>query len=111
MENLPEFPVYGALTMPAINRYGIPHKASLLIMMAVSAFWAKIGPPYGIVAGGIMYVIIRALTEWDPNFARQIDIWAITKAKALFSGGFGGSLLSALPTGVPDDAEDIAGGA
>ena len=111
MDALPEFPVYRQLTMPAINRIGIPHKASLLIWMAVTAFWAKLGPPYGVVAGVIMYIIVRGLTEWDPNFARQIDIWSVTKARALFSGGFGGSLLSALPVGIPEDAEDISGGA
>jgi len=107
MSDIPEFPVYGALTMPAINRYGIPHKASILIMIAVAAFWAKIGPPYGIVAGIVMYIIIRGLTEYDPNFARQIDVWAATKARGMFST----YLLSALPVGMPEDHEDVSGGA
>jgi type IV secretory pathway VirB3-like protein len=102
-----------ALTRPAINRFGIPHKAFMMIFMItlLSGWWLGHGTGWHqlfyYTVFGPLFVGARLLTEWEHNAMRLLQLWFNTKAKGL--GKRGGTLLSPMPAGIPSNARDIAG--
>ncbi len=105
--DLPKFPLYVALTRPAINKIGIPQKAWMLIFGFSALFVFLYGHgrlTYWIVLAPL-YVIFRSLTEWDHNFMRIGWQWIKSKWSALVYG----AELSPLPVGIPSNPDDIAG--
>jgi len=109
----PRYILFLALTRPAINRWGIPHKAFILIFAGTIVFGMWVGhgtgwhqPFYYLIAVPLFYGV-RLLTEWDHNFLRIIQLWFQTKGQGL--GKRRGSVLTPLPAGVPRNARDIPG--
>ncbi len=107
--------LFVALTRPAINKWGIPQHCFTWGVVATSGIGMWAGRGSGMAWQGICYVVpaavlffgLRALTEWDHNFVRILQLWFSTKAKGL--GKPGGSVLSPLPSGLPSRTRDIAG--
>lgn len=109
----PRYILFLALTRPAINRWGVPHKSFLVIFTGTLVFGWWIG--HGTGWHQLFYYAIfvplflgaRWLTEWDPNSLRLAQLWFNTKAKGL--GKRQGPLLSPLPAGVPSSPREVAG--
>jgi type IV secretory pathway VirB3-like protein len=111
---LPAPTIFRSLTRPTINKLGVPHSLSVIVLCGtvIAVMWlgnSRIG--YYFVLLPIEFVAMRALVEWDPNFWRIFKLWWRTKFKAKLKTIriWGGSYLAALPCGVADDAKDVAG--
>lgn len=107
MDELPVYPLYVALTRPAINRWGVPYKGAVILLAATMIAWTAIGKgnPAYLATGIFGYVVLRALTEWEPHFMTILDVWGKTKANGYVEGG---TMLRPISSGIPDDPEDIA---
>jgi len=110
---LPAPTIFRSLTRPTINKFGLPHKMSVIILICTQLFVMWVGRGrlgYYLVLIPI-YIAIRELAEWDPNFWRIFNIWRRTKFKTRLDTRriWGGSHLVALPCGVEKDAKDVAG--
>lgn len=104
---LPTYPLLIALTRPDTNRLGVPHKAFVLLVVGTEIFamWFARGNFLYYLAGVPVYLLLRGLFEWDPNFMRLGQLWARTKPRGWVKGRW----LSPLPHGLPSNVRDIAG--
>jgi type IV secretory pathway VirB3-like protein len=114
---LPQHRIFVALTRPAINKFGIPHKGFVLNLCCTQLIFLWIGrgnPLYwGVFV--IIHIILRALTEWDPNFFRIFQLWLTTMFRFYLPRNWrelkrwGGPRLAAIPCGLPYNAKDTSG--
>jgi type IV secretory pathway VirB3-like protein len=109
--NLPKTILFVSLTRPAVNRFGLPHKGGMLLIVGTQLFtmWVGRGALQYYLVGIPFFITMRALTEWDHNFFRLLQLWWKTKRTAPHRTRWGGSRLAALPAGLPRNPRDIAG--
>lgn len=110
---LPAPTIFRSLTRPTINKFGLPHKFSVICLgcTVIVNMWVFRRIGYLIFFLLVEYAVLSALVEWDPNFWRICVLWWRTKFKTKRDTMrlWGGSYLAALPCGVADHAKDVAG--
>jgi type IV secretory pathway VirB3-like protein len=90
-------PLFIILTRPP-TRLGVPFEA--LIVNAVLSFFVGLwlGSPLYWLVGVFIHFPMRVIASKDHNFFRIYRLWFSTKASAVKSSMWGGSMLSPLPT-------------
>jgi len=111
--DLPAPTIFRPLTRPTINKLGLPHKFSVIVgtVTVIVNMWVFRRVGYLLFFLAVEYVLLTALVEYDPNFARVLQLWWKTKFKTKLNTRklWGGSYLVALPAGAPDNARDVPG--
>lgn len=98
MEEIETDILFLALTRPAM-KFGVPFEALLINALMTINIGIILGSPLYWALGIVIHFPMRVIASKDHNFFRVYRLWFETKAQALKTSAWGGSMLSPLPHG------------